>query len=438
MNLSIHGLSNMTQEALISIQKTKKVFSRETDQDILVLDDVNLSMKEGEIVALLGRSGSGKSTLLRIIAGLIEPSAGEVFYRGKYVTGPVSGISMVFQNFALLPWLTVLQNVELGLEAQGVKRDERRQRALKAIDIVGLDGFESAFPKELSGGMRQRVGFARALVVNPQLLLMDEPFSALDVLTADNLRNDLLDLWEKKQTNLKGILIVTHNIEEALFMADRILIFDSNPGRVLHDLSVNLPRPRDEETPAFKRLMSRIYALMTSSTSLEETESSVDLNYRVPDVEVSEMVGLLEAIDNEESKSPLEYAYLADLLDLDIDELSALTEVLDVLHFIVNHEHGVTLTDAGVRFANLDVLEQKRQFARHLIQYIPMVKRICDVLRQKSNHQLSKKFFLGELEDYFSDEEAERVLRTIIEWGRYAELFAYDDNTGKLSLENPE
>lgn len=425
-------------EKFIEIKNVKKLFRHDTQQELLVLDNINFSMREGEIVALLGRSGSGKSTLLRIIAGLIEPSSGEVYYQNKLVQGPIPGISMVFQSFALLPWLTVLQNVELGLEALGIKKTERRQRALKAIDIVGLDGFESAFPKELSGGMRQRVGFARALVVNPQLLLMDEPFSALDVLTADNLRSDLLDLWEEKQTNLRGILLVTHNIEEAIQMADRILIFDSNPGRIKQELTVNLPRPRDDESPGFRRLIDRIYVAMTTQNIAEENESVIDLSYRVPDVQISEMAGLLEAIAEEELPGAIGFSELAELVDLDIDELLALAEILDILHFTKSQDGGIKLTEAGEKFANADILEQKRIFARHLMQYIPLIKHVSNILRQRDNHRVSKKYFLAELEDYFSDEDAERVLRVIIEWGRYAELFAYDDNTGKLSLENPE
>ncbi|MBY4871434.1 MULTISPECIES: ABC transporter ATP-binding protein, partial [Burkholderia] len=203
-----------------------------TQGELLVLDDANLSLREGEIVGLLGRSGSGKSTLLRIIAGLIEPTGGEVTYLGKPLRGPAEGVAMVFQTFALFPWLTVLQNVEAGLEALGVGARERRERALAAIDLIGLDGFENAYPRELSGGMRQRVGFARALVVDPTILLMDEPFSALDVLTAETLRTDLLDLWTQGRMPIKSVLIVTHNIEEAVFMCDRILVLSSNPGRV--------------------------------------------------------------------------------------------------------------------------------------------------------------------------------------------------------------
>ncbi|MBL4647892.1 MAG: ABC transporter ATP-binding protein, partial [Gammaproteobacteria bacterium] len=240
-------------ETIIELDKINKFFPVAERQDLLVLKNVDFQLKQGEIVALLGKSGSGKSTLMRIIAGLIAPSSGHVYYRQQPVYQPVQGIAMVFQSFALLPWLTVLQNVELGLEALGVERDERRKRSLKAIDMIGLDGFESAYPKELSGGMRQRVGFARALVVDPDVLVMDEPFSALDVLTAENLRNDLLELWQNKKTNLSGLILVTHSIDEAVSLANRILIFGDNPGYIRAELAVKLPYPRDEEHPTFRK-----------------------------------------------------------------------------------------------------------------------------------------------------------------------------------------
>ena len=255
---------NTDNPSIIDIRQVKKSFQKRRVQELLVLDEVNFSMHEGEIIALLGKSGSGKSTLLRIIAGLIAATDGEVMYHGKPITSPVDGLTMVFQHFALLPWLTVLQNVELGLEARGVKHQERRKKALEAIDIVGLDGFESAYPKELSGGMSQRVGLARALVVDPEVLLMDEPFSALDVLTAEKLRGDLIDLWASKKTNIKSILIVTHNIEEAVFLADRILVFDSDPGQVRDEVAVPLPHPRNDTSDEFRAMVDHIYTLMTT------------------------------------------------------------------------------------------------------------------------------------------------------------------------------
>src|SRR5260221_13847267 len=230
----------------------------------LVLSQVNFTLRDGEIVAVLGKSGSGKSTFLRILAGLLPPSEGRVEYRGQPINGPVRGIAMVFQSFALFPWLTVLGNVELGLEAQGVPRDERRKRAIAAIDLIGLDGYESAYPKELSGGMRQRVGFARALVVNPDVLLLDEPFSALDVLTAETLRGDLADLWSARRVPTKGIVFVSHNIEEAVEMSDRVIVFSGDPGRIRAELPVPLPRPRDHANATFRQIVDEVYTQITT------------------------------------------------------------------------------------------------------------------------------------------------------------------------------
>src|SRR5579864_3515071 len=251
---------------LLDIRSVCRSFPKGSGEELLVLEKVDLTIHSGEIVGLLGRSGSGKSTLLRIIAGLIAPSSGDAKCRGETIAGPPNGVSMVFQSFALFPWLTVLQNVELGLEALGIESTERRTRALAAIDLIGLDGFESAYPKELSGGMRQRVGFARALVVHPDLLLMDEPFSALDVLTAETLRTDLIDLWIEGRLPIKAVLMVTHNIEEAVLMCDRILVFSSNPGRVAAQIKVDLAHPRNRLDPAFRQLVEDIYKRMTVRT----------------------------------------------------------------------------------------------------------------------------------------------------------------------------
>jgi NitT/TauT family transport system ATP-binding protein len=431
-------------QPIIDVQGISKSFKKAEHQELLVLDDIQLQMHEGEIVALLGKSGSGKSTLLRIIAGLIKASAGQVLYRGNKVSAPVRGIAMVFQNFALLPWLTVLQNVELGLEAMGISRHERRTRALQAIDTIGLDGFESAFPKELSGGMRQRVGFARALVVNPDILLMDEPFSALDVLTADNLKSDLIDLWEAKKTNTKGILFVTHNIEEAVLLADRIIVFGSDPGYIRAELKVDLSHPRNEQDTHFRNLVDNIYTLMTTHpTDLkgqrqrEQKLKRVDLGYRLPDADISELTGLLETMDDSERNGCIDLPELAESLHLNIDDLFPLTEVLEILRFAYVDKGDLALSPSGKLFANADILERKKIFATHLTHYVPLARHIRRVLDERPGHRASKERFLNEIEDFLSEEEAERVLRIIIDWGRYAEIFAYDSNTGMLSLENP-
>lgn len=430
----------MTEENIIDVQQVSKSFKKAEHQDLLVLDDINFKMNAGEIVALLGKSGSGKSTLLRIIAGLIAPSSGQVLYRGNLVNGPVHGIAMVFQNFALLPWLTVLQNVELGLEALGIPRPERRSRALKAIDTIGLDGFESAFPKELSGGMRQRVGFARALVVNPDILIMDEPFSALDVLTADNLRSDLLDLWLEKKTNTNGILFVTHNIQEAAILADRIIVFGSNPGTIRAELEVKLKHPRNDQDIEFRNLVDQVYMLMTTRpddmSHLLRTQK-VGIDYRLPDVNIEEITGLLETLDATEHRGRMDLPEVADYLSLNIDDLFPVTEVLEILRFANVSKGDIEITLSGRAFVNADILERKKIFATHLLKYVPLAQHIRKVLDERPGHRAAKERFLNELEDFLSEQEARRVLKIIIDWGRYAEIFAYDSNTGMLSLENP-
>lgn len=434
---------------LIKIQDVAKSFISAERQELLVLDKINFTLREGEIVALLGKSGSGKSTLLRLMAGLIKPSNGTLYYRDQKITGPVQGVAMVFQSFALLPWLTVLENVELGLEAMGVGRKERRQRALNAIDTIGLDGFESAYPKELSGGMRQRVGFARALVVEPDILLMDEPFSALDILTTDNLRSDLLDLWASKRTKIKGIICVTHDIEEAILMANRIAIFTSDPGTIQTEIKVDLPYPRDTESLQFRELLDQIYMLMTTSerariakakttTIAAEEVKHPEYAYRLPEVDISGLTGLVEAMEDHEIDGHVNLPELAESLHLDVNNVFPLTEVLDMLRFAKITEGELIFTDAGKRFAAANILERKQIFAQHLLQYIPLAQHIRNVLDQSPNHRTSENTFLNELENYFSEEESARILRTIIDWGRYAEILAYDYDSGELSLENPQ
>ena len=424
---------------LIAIEHLSKSFKKVSAQDLLVLEDVNFKLQEGEIVALLGKSGSGKSTLLRIIAGLVPPSSGSISYRGQPVTRPVAGIAMVFQSFALMPWLNVLENVELGLEAQGVGREERRHRAIEAIDIIGLDGFESAFPKELSGGMRQRVGFARALVINPDVLLMDEPFSALDVLTAENLKSDLLELWKEKKTNTNGILLVTHNIEEAAMLADRIVIFGNDPGYIRAELPVTLPQPRATEAPEFRALVDKIYTLMTTepreAAKRAQRERQISLGYRLPEVEPSELSGLIETMTSFEER--IDLPELADELMMNIDDLFPILETLEILGFAKVSAGDIQLSDLGKQFSEADLQERKQLFAQRLLEKVPLAQYIRRILDEKTGHRVSEERFLSKLEDYLSEKEAERVLRTMIDWGRYAEIFAYDFNTGILSLENP-
>lgn len=431
---------------LLSLKNIKKTFRSSENQELIVLENVSLDLQENEIIAIIGKSGSGKSTLLRIIAGLIDPTFGSVLYQNKTINKPINGIAMVFQSAALMPWLTVLQNVELGLEALGVPRKIRRQKALKAIDTVGLDGFESAYPKELSGGMCQRVGLARAIVIEPEILLMDEPFSALDVLTAENLRQDLLDLWLNKRTQTKSILFVTHSIEEAALMADRIIIFASDPGHIRAQLNVNLPYPRNNKDPYFQKLVDDIYTLMTTTetekivpfTKPEFATKKIEIGHRLPDVDISEITGLLESLAEFKQTQAIDLPHLAQTTHLEAHTLFPITEALEILDFARVSKGDIQLTKEGLLFAKADILERKKLFAKQLEQHVPLAKHIRTTLDINLSHRESEDHFLSELEEYLSEGEAERVLKIAIDWGRYAEVFAYDYDTGMLSLENPK
>jgi NitT/TauT family transport system ATP-binding protein len=429
------------QSILIDIRSVSRSFPKGSGEDLLVLDKVDLIIRSGEIVGLLGRSGSGKSTLLRIIAGLVSPSSGNATCRGEAIAGPPNGVSMVFQSFALFPWLTVLQNVELGLEALGIDAAERRKRALAAIDLIGLDGFESAYPKELSGGMRQRVGFARALVVHPDLLLMDEPFSALDVLTAETLRTDLVDLWIDGRLPIKSVLMVTHNIEEAVLMCDRILVFSSNPGRVAAEYKVDLPHPRNRLDPVFRQLVDTLYERMTQRPikppTIENIQANAGVGLVLDHVSSNVLSGLIEALAAEPYNGHADLPVLAGQLQLEADEILHLGESLQLLHFAQFKEGDLVLTDAGKRFANLETDARKKLFAEHLVAYVPVMGLIKRVLDERPSHTAPAARFRNELEDYMSEEYADETLKTIVSWGRYAELFAYDEQSETFSLENP-
>ena len=412
--------------------------------DLLVLDGVDLKVDADEIVGLLGRSGSGKSTLLRIISGLVRPTGGEVKWRGRPITGPSGSVSMVFQSFALFPWLTVQGNVELGLEALGLSAAERRSRALSAIDLIGLDGFENAYPKELSGGMRQRVGFARALVVHPELLLMDEPFSALDVLTAETLRTDLVELWSEGKLPIRSILLVTHSIEEAVLMCDRVVLFASNPARVEAEIAIDLPHPRSRTDKTFMALVDDIYGRMTNqalaarhAARSAEPAAGGGVGMKLPPVSPNELAGLLEAITAEPFKGRADLPELADELTLEVDELFPLAETLQLLRLAEVAHGDIRMTDVGRRFVEGDVDQRKRLFADQLRAHVPLIAQILRVLDERAGRRAGYTRFSEELEDYMSEDFAEETMRAAIQWGRYAELFAYDEQSQAFSLEDP-
>ncbi|QXG41137.1 AAA-associated domain-containing protein [Pseudomonas viridiflava] len=427
------------KRCLVDVQKVRHVYGK-ASKERLVLDDVTLQLNENEIVGLLGRSGSGKSTLLRSIAGLVVPTEGKVIFPDR-TPGKAMSVGMVFQSFALFPWLTVLENVEVGLEAQGVPAQQRRKRALAAIDLIGLDGFESAYPKELSGGMRQRVGMARALVIDPDVLLMDEPFSALDVLTAETLRTDLLDMWSEGRMPIKSILMVTHNIAEAVLMCDRILLFSSNPGRVISEIKVDLPQPRNRQDPVFQALVEEIYVLMTQDSDAGETRQGVfpgtGLGMVLPHVSTNALAGLIEAIHAPPYGMKADLPELAGALHYNADELFPIAEVLQLLRFAELKGGDIRLLPAANRYALADVDERKHLFAQHLLSFVPLVAHIRRVLDDRSTHTAPARRFRDQLEDFMSESDARQTLDSVTQWGRYAELFAYDELADQFSLDNP-
>ncbi|MFD7906622.1 nitrate/sulfonate/bicarbonate ABC transporter ATP-binding protein [Kitasatospora sp. NPDC059722] len=427
-----------TGATIVEAANVTKTFTTPDGRALPVLDDISLRLTEGEIVALLGKSGSGKSTLLRCLAGLIPPSAGTVAYRGEPLAGANPGVAMVFQSFALLPWLTVQQNVELSLQARNVPERERRERALKAIDLIGLDGFEGAYPKELSGGMRQRVGFARALVVEPDALFMDEPFSALDVLTAENLRSELTGLWEGHEAPVKSILIVTHNIEEAVLLADRVLVLSSNPGRISAELAVDLPRPRNRNAPAFEALIDTVYGILTGREARTEAEpaapqAATPITTPLPPATVGGLAGLLEillAMGGEEG-----LAEIADELNFEVDDLLPLVDAAVLLGLATTADGRISITDAGREFAAADILTSKQLFARNAARRAPLVRAIVQTLAATDDHKLREDLFLDLLRAGYGAEDARRQLETAIDWGRYGELYDYDADDGEFALE---
>jgi NitT/TauT family transport system ATP-binding protein len=440
--MTIPAQSAVGQEVILAADRITKYYAGK-DQRILVLDNITLELREGEFVTLLGPSGSGKSTLLRILSGLISPSTGEVLVHGKPLHGPNTQVAIVFQSFALYPWLTVLQNVELGLLARDVPREERRRQALAAIDLVGLDGFEDAYPKELSGGMKQRVGFARALVVEPEALFMDEPFSALDVLTAQNLREQLLDLWVEKSMPTRAILMVTHNIDEAVSLADRLVVLAADPGRIRADIPGLPLAVRRTKGPEHNALVDALYRLMTSPQArVEDIFPSarpiqapiVERPYQVlPHVAIGDLMGLVEHLAEAGGRQDL--YVLARNLQLELDDLLPLIEGLSILGLAVAEEGDAVLTDLGRRFAEADVLGEKELFREQVMRNVVLVRQIVRDLHTNPEHSFKEDALLEQLEQYFSEPEARRQLDTAIDWGRYAELFAYDDDSGELYLE---
>ncbi len=423
-------------EAIIRAERIEKYYAQPSENRIQVIAPTDLSVVPGEIVALLGPSGSGKSTMLRMLTGLSQPSAGQVYWHEKPIGSAEINVSIVFQSFALFPWMTVLENVEAPLNARGVDPAERRDRSMKMLDTVGLDGFESAYPKELSGGMRQRVGFARALVVEPEVLFMDEPFSALDVLTAENLRSELLELWEKKTMPTRSVFIVTHNIEEAVLLADRIIVLGRNPGHIRTDFRVQIPQPRDRKAEPFTQLVDYIYKVLTRP-DVAPTEApdhqhagprprdQRQMRYQMlPHARPGGIAGLLELLLDKGGRDDM--YRLADDLAFEIDDLLPIVDAAQLLGFLKVEEGDAAITEQGAEFANSEILRQKELFRDAVTEHVLLLRQIRRALESKSDHTVPEEFFLDMLDEQFSDDESRRQMETAINWGRYAELFDFD------------
>jgi NitT/TauT family transport system ATP-binding protein len=431
-----YDASSRAGEAIIRAEKIEKYYAQPSQNRIQVISPTDLTIVPGEIVALLGPSGSGKSTMLRMLSGLSRPSAGQVYWHEKPIAEADINVSIVFQSFALFPWLTVLQNVEAPLQARGVAPEERRTRSMRMLDTVGLDGFESAYPKELSGGMKQRVGFARALVVEPEVLFMDEPFSALDVLTAENLRSELLELWAKKTMPTRCVFIVTHNIEEAVLLADRIIVLGRNPGHIRTDFRVQISQPRDRKSEAFTQLVDYIYKVLTrpdvaptEAPEHQHTGTRVrdqrQMKYQMlPHARPGGVAGLLELLLDKGGRDDI--YRLADDLAFEIDDLLPIVDAAQLLGFLKVEEGDATITETGAQFGNSEILRQKEIFRDAALTNILLLRQIRRALEAKSDHSVPEEFFLDMLDEQFSDEESRRQIETAVNWGRYAELFDFD------------
>jgi len=423
---------------LLDLQSVTKAYRLET-KEFLAVKEISLHIKPGEFVCLLGPSGCGKSTLLRIIAGLNAVTSGVVSYHGQPLKGVNPYTTIVFQTFALYPWLTVQENVEIALKARGVAPAERVERALKLIDIVGLDGFESAYPRELSGGMRQKVGFARAMAVEPELLCLDEPFSALDVLSAEALRGELMELWLNKKIPTKAILMVTHNIEEAVFMADRIVIMGKDPGHIVTEIAVTLRHPRQRKDTAFQSLVDKVYAAVAGQSKPKEEALGTQpgqpgVTRPLPNSQLNAVAGLLEKLVDEGGRVDL-YRMGGDLV-LELDDLLPIVETGDLLGFITVHEGDLLLTPLGRAYADATILARKAIIAGRVLR-LPVIGWIYETLQRDDNGRVARDYFHDKLQADFGD-EAEEQLDIAISWGRQAELFAYDADTRELYLESYE
>ena len=425
-------------ETIIEGRRIEKSYAQPDGREVQIIAPMDLAVESGTICALLGPSGSGKSTLLRILSGLTLPSGGTVLVHGEPLDGSTPNIGMVFQSFALFPWLTVLENVEAPLAARGLEHADRHRQALQALAIVGLKGFENAYPKELSGGMKQRVGFARALAVEPEVLFMDEPFSALDVLTAESLRRELMELWINDQIPTKSIFLVTHNIEEAVLLADRIVVLGTHPAKIRADFRISLPQPRDRKSAEFLIYVDYIYKVMTQPelefapfTKLPFARKPV---FQVlPHATAGGMAGLLEFLNDRGGKEDL--YHLAEELLMEVDDLFPIVDEAVMLGFAESTQGDVQITPTGKEFAHADITTRKKLFREAALSHVTLIQQIRNALARKTDRAVPLDFFRDVLDKRLSQEEVQHQLDAALNWGRYAEIFTYDSQTDRLLLD---
>jgi NitT/TauT family transport system ATP-binding protein len=440
--------ADSANEPILEGRALEKFYAQPDGGRIEVISPTDIKIMPGQILALLGPSGCGKSTLLRMLTGLARPSAGQVLWHGRGLDGECPTVGIVFQSFALFPWLTVLENVEAPLEARGVPPLERHKRALRILDAVGLDGFETAYPKELSGGMKQRVGFARALVIEPEVLFMDEPFSALDVLTAETLRGELLELWQDRKIPTRAIFIVTHNIEEAVVLADRVIVLASNPARIREDFEITLPQPRSRKSPEFEGVVDHIYRVLTQpdihhappavakpATPGPSSAAAAPRYPRLPHLRPGGIAGLLEILADQGGREDIHR--LSHQLTLEADDLLPIVDTCALLGFVRVDQGDIELTESGSAVAAGDIQQRKKLFRDAVVARVPLLQQMASALQAKADGTMPVDFFYDLLEEHFSEDEVKRQIETAIQWGRYAELFDYDSATGRLTRAEP-
>ena len=422
-------------QPIVEARQIAKGYVQPEGREIQVVAPIDLSIEPNTILALLGPSGSGKSTILRMLSGLLAPSKGEILWHGKPLRESRPNVAIVFQSFALFPWLSVLENVETPLLARGVEHPERHRRALEALGVVGLKGFETAYPKELSGGMKQRVGFARALAVEPEILFMDEPFSALDVLTAENLRHELMELWTEKKISTRSIFLVTHNIEEAVLLADRIVVLGSNPATIRADFRIPLAQPRDRKSASFLLYVDYIYKVMTQPRMelVPPVPAGAKPQWQMlPHTRPGSIAGLLELLMDHGGEEDL--YHVAEELLLEVDDLLPIVEGAVLLGFAGAREGDVKITPMGEAFAGADISTRKALFREAGLGRVTLLQKMKSALESRSDHVMPLEFFHDILDEHFTEKEVERQLETALNWGRYAEIFTYDPESDTLRL----